>query len=128
MTTKPANALRGEVTIELEGVAYTLRPSYEAIVEIERVTDDTLVSLAQAGLSFTLPLAKTAIVATELIKAHGRATDDRAMAAFNVAGVGGLIFDAGSYQIGAIIGAVLSGAASGAYTPSGERKATETKT
>jgi cyanate permease len=128
MTTKPANALRGEVTIELEGVAYTLRPSYEAIVEIERLTDDTLVSLAQAGLSFTMPLAKTAIVATELIKAHGRATEDHAMAAFNVAGVGGLIFDAGSYQIGAIIGAVLSGAASGAYTPSGERKATETKT
>ena len=128
MTTKPANALRGEVTIELEGVAYVLRPSYEAIVEIERLTDDTLVSLAQAGLSFTMPLAKSAAVATELIKAHGRATDDRAMASFNTAIVGGQIFDAGSYQISAILGAVLSGAASGAYTPSGERKATEPKT
>ena len=127
-TPKPANALRGEVSIELEGVAYVLRPSYEAIIEIERATDDTLVSLAQSGLSFTMSLAKAAIVATEFIKAHGRHVNDPAMARFNAKAVGELIYEAGLYRICAILGAVLSGAASGAYTPLGELKATEATT
>lgn len=41
-----ANEVRGEVEIKLGGKRYSLRPTYEALAEIENLTDAGLIKLA----------------------------------------------------------------------------------
>ena len=89
-----ANKTRGEVSLELEGQEYVLRPSYEAISAFEAQTDRSLIDLARAAGDGQLKMSEAAIIATECIKAHGRAVDDKALAAFNAARVGELILQA----------------------------------
>lgn len=121
-----ANATRGEVSLELEGVEYVLRPSYEAISAFETQTNRSLIDLARAAGDGELKLSESAIIVTECIKAHGRATDDKALAAFNAARVGELILQADGGLLIAMkrLELLLFMAATGGYTGSGEVKAT----
>lgn len=121
-----ANATRGEVSLELEGAEYVLRPSYEAISAFETQTNRSLIDLARAAGDGELKLSESAIIVTECIKAHGRATDDKALAAFNAARVGELILQADGGLLIAMkrLELLLFMAATGGYTGSGEVKAT----
>lgn len=121
-----ANKTRGEVSLELEGAEYVLRPSYEAISAIEAQTDRSLIDLARAAGDGALKLGESAIIVTECIKAHGRATDDKAMASFNAGRVGELILQADGGLLIAMkrLELLLFMAATGGYTGSGEVKAT----
>lgn len=121
-----ANKTRGEVSLELEGAEYVLRPSYEAISAFETQTNRSLIDLARAAGDGELKLSESAIIVTECIKAHGRATDDKAMAAFNAARVGELILQADGGLLIAMkrLELLLFMAATGGYTGSGEVKAT----
>lgn len=121
-----ANKTRGEVSLELEGQEYVLRPSYEAISAFEAQTDRSLIDLARAAGDGELKLSESAIIVTECIKAHGRATDDKALAAFNAARVGELILQADGGLLIAMkrLELLLFMAATGGYTGSGEVKAT----
>lgn len=121
-----ANKTRGEVSLGLEGVEYVLRPSYEAISAFETQTNRSLIDLARAAGDGELKLSESAIIVTECIKAHGRAIDDKAMAAFNAARVGELILQADGGLLIAMkrLELLLFMAATGGYTGSGEVKAT----
>lgn len=121
-----ANKTRGEVSLELEGAEYVLRPSYEAISAFETQTNRSLIDLARAANDGELKLSESAIIVTECIKAHGRAIDDKAMAAFNAARVGELILQADGGLLIAMkrLVLLLFMAATGGYTGSGEVKAT----
>ncbi len=121
-----ANKTRGEVSLELEGAEYVLRPSYEAISAFETQTNRSLIDLARAAGDGELKLSESAIIVTECIKAHGRAIDDKAMAAFNAARVGELILQADGGLLIAMkrLELLLFMAATGGYTGSGEVKAT----
>lgn len=124
----PVNEHRGEAAIELEGVSYKLRPSYEAIVEIEKQIGMTISGAALAASNLGLPLTAVAVVTAELIKAGGRADDDKAAAHVNARRIGELIFEAGLLSASLIVATVLTGAATGGYTPAGEARATGTTT
>jgi len=121
-----ANKTRGEVSLELEGQEYVLRPSYEAISAFEAQTDRSLIDLARAAGDGQLKMSEAAIIVTECIKAHGRAVDDKAMAVFNAARVGELILQADGGLLIAMkrLELLLFMAATGGYTGSGEVKAT----
>lgn len=121
-----ANKTRGEVSLELEGAEYVLRPSYEAISAFETQTNRSLIDLARAAGDGELKLSESAVIVTECIKAHGRAIDDKAMAAFNAARVGELILQADGGLLIAMkrLELLLFMAATGGYTGSGEVKAT----
>ena len=121
-----ANKTRGEVSLELEGQEYVLRPSYEAISAFEAQTDRSLIDLARAAGDGQLKMSEAVIIATECIKAHGRAVDDKTLAAFNAARVGELILQADGGLLIAMkrLELLLFMAATGGYTGSGEVKAT----
>ncbi len=125
---RPANAERGEITITFDGAEYTLRPTYEAILEVETQTGKTIFELGGLADGNRLPLAQAAIILAEFIKAWGRETGDRAMANVGAKRLGEMALDTGLPNVMAVLALVLYLAATGGYTPTGELKATETKT
>jgi len=121
-----ANDLRGEVDLELDGQSFVLRPSYEAVIACERQTGKSLIELAIAADNGTMGTEAAAIVVTECIRAWGRANADRAVAAVNAKRIGELLYDYGVMGVLPRVAIVLSRAASGGVTASGEPKASTT--
>lgn len=120
-----ANKTRGEISLELDGCEYVLRPSFEAISAFEAQTNRSLIDLARAAGEGQLKTGEAAIIVTECIRAHGRATDDKAMASFNTSRVGELMIEAdgGLLIVTKRLELLLFMAATGGYTGSGEVKA-----
>lgn len=120
-----ANKTRGEIALTLEGVEYTLRPSYEAIQAFEDQTGKGIIELGRAALEGKLSVREAAIVATECIKAWGRATENASAAHVNAEKVGQLMFEAEDGVAGAMaaVATILALAATGGYTAKGEVKA-----
>ena len=120
---------RGEVSLKLQGEEYTLRPSYEAIDAFEQQTGKGLIELGRAALEGRLTTREAAIIATECIKAWGRATENLAASHFNAKKVGEEMMDAEDGVAGAMhaVATVLAFAATGGYTKTGEVKATAKK-
>lgn len=125
-----ANEKRGEIDLELAGESYVLRPSYEAIQAFEAQTGKSLIELAQAAGDGTMSLANAAIVATECIKAWGKATDNTTARAVNVRRIGELIFEAPGGLMVTLkkLEILLFMAATGGVTSAGELKPVTTKT
>jgi hypothetical protein len=127
---------RGEVTIDLDAT-YVMRPSYEAIEEIESQTNRGIVALVNMAAQGELKLGDAAIIVTECIKswgkqqvAEGNATPiTRSAAGANVKKVASLIHEGGIVRATERCAIVLMAAATGGVTSSGEWKpATETET
>lgn len=129
-----ANEVRGEVSIELDGAPYVLRPTYEALVAIETQTQCSLSILAMAAQFGTLSIVNAAIIVTECVKAQGKAllaADDpsgRVMTMFGLQRVGELILESGLKTVFAPLATLLRNAITGGYTATGEPKATATTT
>lgn len=135
-----ANALRGEIDLELEGQSYVLRPSYQAIIAMEKKTGRSLIELASLAEQSMLDQGTQAIVTTELIRAWGRSIQideyasgaEKAVAtaakAANVETIGELLFSVGVLSVQPRIAIVLGLALTGGCLPSGEMKATGTMT
>ncbi|TCP33275.1 GTA-gp10 family protein [Sphingomonas sp. BK235] len=133
-----ANELRGEVDLVLDGQSFVLRPSFTAIVAMEKKTGLALLQLAQLAEQGALTLEAQAIVVTELVRAWGReqALDEYASAAerahvtaAKAAGqdaIAELLFPVGVMAVQPRIALVLGLAATGGCLPSGEAKATGT--
>lgn len=117
-----ANETRGEIGLELGGTDYVLRPSYEAIQSIEKKTGKGIMALARDAARIELTLQETAIIAAECIRAQGRATDDRMLAAVNADRIGELIIETEGGIAGVMgrIMVLLELAATGGYDRSGE--------
>lgn len=119
-----ANEVRGEVSLSLEGVEYVLRPSYEAIMEVEDQTGKGILDLARDAQSGDLTLRQVSQVAAAFIRAGGRAKQDNAAAHVSAKRVGELIYEAenGAVYVMGILRAVLLAAATGGYNGQGEVK------
>jgi hypothetical protein len=124
-----ANDLRGEVAITLEGVDYVMRPSYEAIVAVERQTECSLSLIRISAMAETLALENAAIVVTEFVRAQGRAMVERGdqagapLTEFNKRRIGEALLETGLKSCFDPIAIVIGRAITGGYTASGEAKA-----
>jgi hypothetical protein len=67
-----ANAAAGDILLELEGVSYPLRASFQAIGEIETGTAKTLYELTALASAARLSLADIGIIVAACIRAHAR--------------------------------------------------------
>ena len=109
-------AARGELAIILEGVSYTLTPTFAAIDRIETATGKALWELTQAALTTKL---RTSEAATIIVHCAGQS-------GWNIERVGALIC-ASEGGIVSVISDVLRPLLllmmSGGYTALGERKA-----
>lgn len=123
-----ANPERGEISLELEGVAYVLRPSYEAIQAFEAQSGKSLLDLAQAAADGRLTLSEIASIACECIRAWGRSKADEMVARVNANAIGNLIYESpgGIMLVTQRLAVMLIMASSGGYTATGEVKATAT--
>jgi hypothetical protein len=117
-----ANAERGEIEVELDGMAHVLRPSFAAQIEIERQTGKSIEQLASRAGDSALSLDDAAIVVTECVKAFGKATGNAAMQDYNYVRVGECIVEAGKLQVVKRLELLLYLAATGGYTAQGEVK------
>jgi hypothetical protein len=128
--TRPANAERGEIVLKLEGEDYVLRPSHEAIMAFEELTGRGLYELATDAINRKLRLTETAQIATECIRAWGRATGTASMQQVNARRVGELMLEGeGGFKAAVeAVGAMLALACTGGYTAQGEQKAAATMT
>ena len=135
-----ANDVRGEVDLVLEGQRFVLRPSYTAIVAMEKKTGAPLLQLAQLAEEGCLNQEQQAIVVTELVRAWGRSlvddeyasAADRAIASSargaNVDTIGELLYPVGLMSVQPRIAIVLGLALTGGCLPSGEMKTAGTTT
>ncbi|MDF0489209.1 hypothetical protein PX554_13795 [Sphingomonas sp. H39-1-10] len=131
-----ANAVRGEVDLVLEGQRFVLRPSYTAIVAMEKKTGLPLIQLAQLAEQCCLSQDAQAIVVTELVRAWGRALiideyatgADKAIATSakgaNADTIAELLYPVGVMAVQPRLAIVLGLALTGGCLPSGELKAT----
>jgi hypothetical protein len=122
---------RGQIQIELEGVAYGLRPSFAAIEVIEAQCRP-LGELVAALNDHRLPIREMGIITAELMRAFGEAhPNDPNISTYRGAQarkLAELIYDEGTAKARVILFIVLAEAMGGGFTASGEAKpATETK-
>lgn len=128
---RPRVAERGEIALNLDGQDLILRPSHEAIVEFEAVTGQGLMQLTRAALDGSMGLGTAAQIATECVKAWGRATNSASAMGVNAPRIAELMLETeGGYHTAlATISGMLALASTGGYTASGELKpAAKTKT
>ncbi|MDT7935212.1 MAG: GTA-gp10 family protein [Sphingomonadaceae bacterium] len=121
---------RGEIAIELDGVEYVLRPSFEAVGAIESACGKTLLELAQAAESGTLSAAHLAEVVAQCIKAQGRAVGDDNLRAVTAKRIGALLYEADGglmWAITQVVMRLLFRAVTGGYTALGEAKGAGTR-
>lgn len=120
---REGNVERGEIAIDLDGTPHVLRPSFEAVIAIERATGRSLEQLAaQAGAS-ALSIDDAAIVTTECIRAHGRATSDKLLVNYQPEQVAACIVAAGKMLIVRRLELLLYMAITGGYDAQGNLKA-----
>lgn len=117
-----ANAVRGEVDLDLGGVTFTLRPSYEAVVACEDATGLSLTELALASDDGSLKIGAAAVVVTEMVKAWGKAEKRSSAIGVDRTKIGKLIFDLGVMHVLPRIAIVLLNAASGGVDAQGKPK------
>lgn len=129
-TTRPAVDDRGESILVLGGESMGLRPSYEAIQEIEATLDRGLVDLARDAIDLKLKLGAVAQIVCGLVRAFGRATADKNLSGANATRIGRLIHetDGGLLVVQKQLSGVLSVAVTGGYDAEGNPKPTTMKT
>jgi hypothetical protein len=129
---KSAVDRRGQLEIELEGVSYGLRPSFEAIEAIEAKCRP-LGDLVELLNRERLPVAEMGLITAELMRAYGEAhPNDANIATYRAANpktIARHIYDGGVTKARLLLFLICFGAYTGGYTASGEAKpAAGTKT
>lgn len=114
-----ANKHRGEVSITLGGKEYTLRPSFEAIADIEERTGRGTVALTRLAASGDIGVGRAAIILHALMTAGGHKVD--------LKDVGSMILEAGIVSVLPAIMVVLGNVLAGGTEP-GESAAAAGKT
>lgn len=123
-----ANETRGEISLELGGTEYTMRPTYEAIQAIEKKLGRGIVALARDCSTADITLSDAGLIAAECIRAHGRHVGDSMLSAVSADKLAEMILEAEDGAAGAMgrIAVLLGLAATGGYTAQGELKAKAT--
>lgn len=114
-----ANPERGEHELTLDGRTFKLRPSYAAIVQIEKKTGYSLLALVKRGSAADISAEQVGIIAAELIRAG--ATDDMTRRV-NADRIAEMAFEEGLPPVIARLTLCLVDAATGGRTAAGEAK------
>jgi hypothetical protein len=117
-----ANVIRGEVDIDLAGMTFTLRPSYEAVVACEEQVGLSLTEMAVEADKGSLHINQLAIIVVELVRAWGKETGSKPAQGLSTKKVGALIFTNGVMTVSPRVAIVLSQAAAGGVDASGKEK------
>lgn len=115
-----ANPHRGEHLLQLAGVTYKLRPSYEAIIEMEEATGLSLTELTGKADRHGLKVPEVAKIAAALIRGGAEDPLTRAVSADLL---GPQIYEQGVISVVIRVTLCLSDAVGGGRTASGEVKA-----
>lgn len=121
-----ANEERGEFEIELVGIAYGMRPTFEAIQAFEGVDGLSLTQMAVAASRGGLSVRACAIVVAETVRAWGKAEGNTSARGFQAEVVGPLLVSEGIVDVQTVLAEMLFLAATGGMTPEGKRKAVPT--
>jgi hypothetical protein len=127
---KPEVDLLGQLSVSLGGTHYTLRPSRQAISNIEQQLGKSLTQLTVQSGSLTLPVSDLGVCVAELMRAYA-VFDDAAGPDYKGAKpdrCADLIFESGPVDVSRRLAVIFTGALSGGYTASGEAKAAGTTT
>ena len=111
------NETRGEFALLLDGVEYVLRPTYEAIVAIEKACARSISELARAAFDRSLSIEHAALVAVHCIRAWGRETGDKGAQFAAPPRIGSLIVGAGTHTVFPALATALTLAATGGVDP-----------
>lgn len=129
---KPARtSASGEIDLELEGVAYRLRPSFTAIREIEQALDRSILEVAKAAETGSLTLDDAGIITAACIRAQALAVGDHTLATIKPARAAEMIYGEPGGLLTALrvsLYPLLLGAILGKYTAAGEMKPRPTTT
>lgn len=117
-----ANELRGEADLELEGQRFVLRPSYEAVLEAEKLTGKGLIQLATEAADGELTAGHAAIIVTLFIRAWGKAQGCQQTQAVQVPRIGELLHEYGLMRVNLRLAYVLGNAATGGCKADGTPK------
>lgn len=112
------------LTVELDGIEYPLRPSFEALTAIERQTDASIMVHSRAAAMGTLSTSSLAAIVAECIKAEGRHMKDDALVGVNAKRIGELIYETpgGTKIVMQRVLVLLMMATTGHYTAQGDIK------
>jgi hypothetical protein len=116
------NPTKGELTLTMEGFDYTLRPSREAVMAIEKLTRKSVIELYNAATELKLTLNETAFIVAELVKAWGIETGDQGMQRASAERFTTLVYEHGLHLVCARIATVLGLAATGGVSAEGKVK------
>lgn len=114
------NAERGEHELVLAGTTFRMRPSFTALVAIEKKTGKTGLELVRLGNAGGIPALMLGTIAAELIRAGAQ---DEMTRAVDAERLGEMIFEDGIPQATARLTLALADAVTGGRTASGEAKA-----
>ncbi|MFQ5783600.1 MAG: gene transfer agent family protein [Alphaproteobacteria bacterium] len=102
-----ANAERGEIDVTFDGASYTLRPTFQALCEIEDETGMGIAAIVQRFRKAEFGVREvTAIMVAGMTAAHGDAAPARAAVE---AAIGDGRFDALATTAAAFLAAALAG-------------------
>jgi hypothetical protein len=118
--------LSGQITVTLGGQDYRLRPSWEAIIEVEQALRP-LFSLATDASRGVLTIPDMATLVAAFMRAEGKRMGDKAPQVStyrnaNEEKLSKLIFEQGAPSVCARLMVLLVGALNGGYTAEGEAK------
>lgn len=103
------NKHRGEVEIMLDGKAYVMRPTFEAMAEIEAKTGHGMLYLATRTAEGDIGITEAAMIITAALRAAGEPA--------TVETVGPMIFRTGLIKVLAPVGEYLTNALTGGEPP-----------
>jgi hypothetical protein len=127
---EPQVDLLGQLSVTLDGIETMLRPSRQAISNIERATGLGLTQLATQSGSLALSVEQAGMCVAELMKAYG-VFDPEAGASYKAPKpekCADLIYESGPVDVQRRLAVIFVGALTGGYTASGEPKAAGTTT
>lgn len=122
--------LLGQLTVTLGGTEYMLRPSRQAISNIERGMGKSLTQITLQCGSLALSTDELGLCVAELMKAYA-VFDPKASADYRGAKAekcADLIFENGPVDVARRLAIIFTGALTGGYTASGEVKAVQATT
>lgn len=129
MAKSPEVDLLGQLTVELDA-EYTLRPSRQAISNIEKALGKGLTQIAVQCGSLALSVEELGLSVAELMKAYGD-FNPKAGAVYkspNPTKIADLIYESGPVDVARRLAVIFTGALTGGYTASGEPKAVRVTT
>jgi hypothetical protein len=126
---EPEVDLLGQLSVMLDA-EYMLRPSRQAITDIEHGTGKSLSQLAVQAGSLTLSVAELGFAVAEMMKAYAVDNREAAPSYRNAKAerCADLIYENGPVDVSRRLAVIFVGALTGGYTAAGEPKAAGMKT